>query len=134
MVNPKVNPGPVKPLDPGQYRLWHRIRRMPRFLFVFVLGAMLTSGAIVGLNTLMTWVVAGTTLGARAMLMMFGGVMLATWISFAWTWSYMQKRYAATRDLRCPHCGYFVVGLHSPRCPECGEQWGRVVTHEQGVP
>ena len=114
----------AKPLDPGQYRLWHRMRRMPRFLFVFVLGAVVTSGAIVALNALMSWALGGVTLGGRALLLMFVLLMLAVGAAFAWTWSYMQQRYAATRGLRCPTCGYLVTGLHSPRCPECGEQWG----------
>jgi len=110
----------AKPLDAGQYRLWHRLRRMPRFVFVVVLGGIVTAGAVVGLNVVVTWLVAGVTLGERALLLMFGGVMLATGLSSAWTWSYMQKRYAATRHLRCPECGYLTTGLHSDRCPECG--------------
>ena len=110
----------IRPLDPGQYRLWHRIRRIPRFVFVVVLGGIVTAGLIVGLNVLVTWAVAGVTLGEHALLMVFGGVMLATWLSSAWTWSYMQRRYAATRNVRCPGCGYLTIGLHSARCPECG--------------
>ena len=109
-----------RPLDPGQYRLWHRLRRMPRLVFVIGVGAILTSGVIVGLNAAVTWLVAGVTLGRGALLLMFIGLALAVGASFAWTWSYMQKRYAATRNLRCPDCGYLVIGLHSDRCPECG--------------
>lgn len=109
-----------RPLDPEQYRLWHRLRRMPRFVFVIVLGAMLTSGAIVALNTLVTWALTGVTLGAPGLVILFVGLAVLVGLCFAWTWSYMQKRYAATAGLRCPGCGYLVIGLHSDRCPECG--------------
>lgn len=120
-----------KPLDPDQYRLWHRLRRMPRFVFVVVLGAFLTSGLIVGLNIFMSWLLAGFVLGRGPTLLMLGGVMVATGLSFAWTWSYMQKRYQSTRGLLCTTCGYTITGLHSTLCPECGKPWG-VVMHEEG--
>jgi hypothetical protein len=110
----------MKPLDPTQFRLWHRLRKMPRLVFVVVLGALLTSGMIVSMNALMTWVLAGVTLDGRAMLIMFGLLMLAVGGSFAWTWSYMQQRYAATRGMRCTSCGYLIIGLTSHQCPECG--------------
>ena len=124
MMNTVASTRTYKPLDPNQYRLWHRLRRMPRFVLVVVLGALITSGLIVGLNALMTWLLAGVVLPGRAMLLMFGGVMVATWLSFAWTWSYMQKRYHATSGLLCTTCGYTIIGLHSPLCPECGKPWG----------
>ncbi|MCZ6836812.1 MAG: hypothetical protein O7G85_13635 [Planctomycetota bacterium] len=114
----------MKPLDPGQYRLWHRLRRMPRFVFVIGFGAILTSGLIVSLNAFMTWAVAGVSIGAMNLLLVYFMLMLAVGASFAWTWSYMQKRYAATIDLRCPQCGYLTMGLHSSRCPECGNVLG----------
>ena len=110
----------MKPLDPEQYRLWHRLRRMPRFIFVVVLGAIMTSGAIVGLNALMTWIFTGMTLSGHVTLLMFGLLFLFVGGAYAWTWSYMQQRYHATRGLRCPDCGYLIIGLTSDRCPECG--------------
>lgn len=96
---------------------------MPRFVFVVVIGALLTSGLIVALNAFVTWALAGVTLGSKTLLIMYGVLMLVVGGAYAWTWSYMQQRYAATRGLLCTHCGYLVMGITSEQCPECGTRF-----------
>lgn len=47
-------------------------------------------------------------------------------------WTYLYHRYSGGRamfgdegrlDLRCPGCGYRMVGLREARCPECGQAY-----------
>ena len=121
----------MKPLDPKQFRIWHRLRRMPRLVFIIVFGSGITAGAIVGLNVLVSLVITPMTIRGRSLLIIYIALALVMGGAFAWTWSYMQKRYQATRGLLCTTCGYTITGLHSPLCPECGKPWG-VVMQEQG--
>jgi hypothetical protein len=57
-----------------------------------------------------------------ALLLLGGAVVLMIWLQAA-------RRFAQGRplrdpdgllDVRCPTCGYRMVGLHESRCPECG--------------
>ncbi len=115
----------MKPLDQKQFRIWHRLRRIPRLVFIFVFGSGITAGAIVGLNVLISLVITGWTIRDRSLLIMYLALALVMGGAFAWTWSYMQKRYTATQGLLCTQCGYMVIGLHSDRYPECGTSLDR---------
>ena len=110
----------MKPLDQKQFRIWHRLRRMPRLVFIIVFGSGITAGAIMGLNVLFSLMISPMTMRGRTLLIMYIALAVVIGGAFAWTWSYMQKRYTATRGLLCTRCGYMVIGLHSGRCPECG--------------
>jgi hypothetical protein len=111
---------PTSPLDPTQFRLWHRLRRLPRFVFIGLLGSLGTSAAVVLLHA-----VVGGFLGARlrgtGLLILFLGLAVVVGGAFAWTRSYMERRYRATRSLLCPRCGYAIHAAATGRCPERGE-------------
>jgi hypothetical protein len=40
----------------------------------------------------------------------------------------------ANADLHCPACGYWLRGIESPRCPECGKPIDREALKTEGIP
>jgi hypothetical protein len=87
---------------------------------VFVLAAVGSGGVVIALH-IATCSLLGVGIAAPATLAALVVIVAAALAgAHAWTWSYMERRYAATRDLLCPRCGYHVGATRSVLCPECG--------------
>jgi hypothetical protein len=109
--------------------LWSRGRRRT--------NAFWKAGLLTAALTLLTIVVgvliegSGMFRGAEEILI--GGVVCVGGAAAILVWVQAAHRFARRRplhntqdgaiDLRCPSCGYRMVGLHESRCPECGTSY-----------
>jgi hypothetical protein len=107
--------------------LWTRKDRHKNRSNSIVVASLLTV-AITGLATL-AGVVAEDNLRGEEELVI-GGIVLLAFSVTVLIWLIAVRQFNARRDfrssedglpdVRCPTCGYRMVGLHESRCPECG--------------
>ena len=74
----------MKPLDPAQFTLWYRLRRMPRALFVAGIGGILTT-AIIIVFFAMTSRLFGVDYGRNVIIILT--VFLAITVTAAYDWN-----------------------------------------------
>ena len=56
---------------------------------------------------------------------------VGTLIAFNWWWKRIRAKHLADANLPRCTCGYILVGLEVPRCPECGRLIGLDKTPEE---
>ncbi len=111
----------VPPLYSIQYQWWHRLRRLGWTGFVLGLGGLATPLFTASLQIAMLFVVFGIRQGLAISALKISLILAPVCaFLFAWTYWYMEKRYAATLEVRCPQCGYSIHATSAVRCPECG--------------
>jgi hypothetical protein len=102
-----------------------RARRRP-------LGVPIIQTAAIAVAALLLACLAGATLHGDWELVVVGIILLAL-AAIVLLWLHAIRRARRGRpftnradqlpDIRCPQCGYRMVGLHEARCPECGQQY-----------
>lgn len=85
---------------------------------------------LIGLATLFIGVFLESNVGSPAEVLIAAvvflgiGAVVLTWVQaarrFARSQPLLVNRVDGALDVRCPSCGYRMVGLHESRCPECG--------------
>ena len=110
---------------PVLFWIWSRHRRS-RGIW---LGAAMTFGIWIVAIGLMAF--AAETISGDEGVLMVGVFFVALCITLI-VWLQLYRRYVSGRalygpdhqiDLRCPKCGYRMVGLREARCPECGTEY-----------
>ena len=93
-----------------------------------IVYASLMTVAIAALATFAGLIAEGSLRGEEELVI--GGIVLLAFSVTVLIWLFAVRQFTARRDsrhsedglldVRCPNCGYRMVGLHESRCPECG--------------
>jgi hypothetical protein len=104
--------------------IWSRLLKKHRALWYAAIATIIISGVTVAADVIAEdWIGGDDELVLTGIALLGGAAVLVLWVE---VW----RRYGRGRpvtnaqdglpDVRCPTCGYRMVGLYESRCPECG--------------
>lgn len=105
--------------------VWSRYGRSRQFWYAAVATVATWTVALSLCVGTAAWLRGDEEILVTGIVLLAAGVTLVIWLQ-SWRWHAPRRPLYTndgTVDLRCPECGYRLVGLTEARCPECGQQY-----------